>query len=147
MAKINIRLPEKFSFSVPMTVRIRDVNYGGHLDNAALLSLLHEARLSYLKSLGCTELDACGTGLIMTEAAVLYKGEAFHGDRLTVQMAADDITSRGFTFFYRVSRRDGGRETLIAAAQTGMLCFNYETRKVSHVPGTLKEKLAVGPED
>lgn len=143
MARIQIDMPQRFSFTTEITVRIRDINYGGHLDNAALLSLLHEARLAYLKSINCTELDACGTSLIMTDSAIEYKGEGFHGDRLIIQVAAGDMTSRGFTLFYRVTCSRDEQTTLIALAQTGMLCFNYKTRKVAHMPEKLKEKLSV----
>lgn len=141
MARIHIDMPSTFSFRTEMSVRIRDVNYGNHLDNAALLSLLHEARVRYLNSLGCSELDAFGTSLIMTDTAIVYKGEGFHGDRLTIEIKAGDISSRGFTLYYRVSCSRDGKEILIAQAQTGMLCFNYTTRKVSFMPDALKEKL------
>lgn len=141
MARIHVNMPKHFSFSTTISVRIRDINYGGHLDNAALLSIIHEARVRYLGSIGCTELDAGGSSLIMTDAAIEYKGEGFSGDRLTIQIAADEFSTRGFTLFYKVTCLRADKEVLIAHAQTGMLFFNYETRKVVHFPKSLKEKL------
>lgn len=141
MSRIRIEMPEQFSFITETTVRIRDINYGGHLDNAAVLSLLHEARVRYLKSLECTELDACGISLIMTDVAVEYKNEGFHNDRLRIQIAVSDLSSRGFSLFYRVTCLREHKEIVVALAQTGMLCFNYDTRKVSYMPEALKLKL------
>ncbi|GAA4320783.1 thioesterase family protein [Compostibacter hankyongensis] len=144
MSRIKIELPETFSFSTHIPVQVRDINYGGHLGNDSLVSLLHEARIRYLQSLGCSELDACGTGLIMSDLAVTYKGEGFRGDELLVEIAAGEFSSRGFDLLYRVGCRRETGTILIATAKTGMLCFDYSTRKVAALPGELREKLEVG---
>lgn len=65
MARLTLELPEHFAFYTEITVSIRDINYGGHLGNDAVLGLAHEARLRYLKSLGFSELDIGGLGLTM----------------------------------------------------------------------------------
>lgn len=134
-------MPENFAFTTTLPVRIQDINYGGHLGNDSLLSLLHEARIRYLQQMGCTELDACGTGLIMADVAIVYKGEGFHGDVLRIQVAAGELSSRGFVLFYNVTCLREEREFPIADARTGMLCFNYENRKVTSLSKALKEKL------
>jgi acyl-CoA thioesterase FadM len=141
MGRIKIEMPENFAFTTTLPVRIQDINYGGHLGNDSLLSLLHEVRIQYLQQMGCNELDACGTGLIMADVAIVYKGEGFHGDVLRIQVAAGELSSRGFVLFYNVTCSREEREFPIADARTGMLCFNYETRKVTSLPKALKEKL------
>jgi acyl-CoA thioesterase FadM len=141
MARIKIDLPEAFAFSTAIPIRVTDLNYGNHLGNDAVLSILHEARIRYLGHLGCSELDAFGTGLIMADAVILYKGEGFYGDVLKVEVAAGDISTRGFVLLYRVTSRRNDKEIAIAEAETGMLCFNYQTRKVVSLPQALKEKL------
>lgn len=143
MPRIILEMPEKFSFFTAIPVRITDINYGGHLGNDALLSILHEARIQYLQSIGCSELNAYGAGLIMADAAITYKGEGFQGDVLRIELAAGELTTRGFALFYRVSCRRDETDILIAEARTGMLCFNYETRKVTVLPDQLREKLTV----
>jgi len=141
MTRIKIEMPVNFSFAVSLPVRIQDINYGGHLGNDSLLSILHEARLQYLQQVGCSELDACGVSLIMSDAVIVYKGEGFYGDILQVQIAVDDISSRGFVLLYRVSCERNEREVLIAEGRTGMLCFDYKTRKVTSMTEALREKL------
>lgn len=142
MPRVKLELPENFSYSTTIPVRITDINYGGHLGNDSLLSILHEARVRYLQSVGCTELDACGVSLIMTDAAILYKGEGFQGDELLIQIAAGEVSTRGFVLYYSVSCERKGKTILIAEAQTGMLCFNYSVKKVTLLPDALKNKLA-----
>ncbi len=143
MPRIKIDLPEKFSFRTLIPVRIQDVNYGGHVGNDAVLSILHEARMQYLKRLGCSELEAEGVSMIMADVAIVYKGEGFHGDIFETELAAGDFTTRGFDLFYKVSatREDGVRRS-IAEAKTDMLCFDYRSGKVVSLPDALKEKLS-----
>lgn len=143
MSRIKIDLPEKFSFSARIPVRIQDVNYGGHVGNDAVLSILHEARMQYLRHLSCSEMEAEGVSMIMADVAIVYKGEGFHGDIFEVALAAGDFTTRGFDLFYKIyaTREDGVRRS-IAEAKTGMLCFDYRSGKVVSLPEALKEKLS-----
>nr|WP_225986667.1 thioesterase family protein [Rufibacter sp. LB8] len=121
-----------------MPIRITDLNYGGHLGNDALLSLLHEARLQYLHENGASELDFGGTGLIMSDVGIVYKGEGFYGDVLTVQVQATEFNKYGFDLVYRLTNQNGKE---IAYAKTGMLCFDYGARKLRTVPAEARERL------
>lgn len=134
-------MPSAYRFSCTIPVRIGDVNYGKHVGNDAIVSILHESRMQFLASIGCTELDAFGTGMIMSDLAVLYKGEAFYGDQLTVEVTADELSSAGFDLFYRISTERDGKKIILAEAKTGMICFNYEQRKVARLPEALKQQL------
>ena len=60
MARVKLALPESFSFETDIKVRISDINYGGHLGNDSVMSLIHEARLRFLEKYGYTELNVCG---------------------------------------------------------------------------------------
>jgi acyl-CoA thioesterase FadM len=119
------------------------MNYGNHLGNDALVSILHEARVKWLNSMNYTELNVEGAGLIMGELVVSYLNESFYGDVLTVQLAAGDITGAGFELYYLVETNGNGKKISIAKARTGMVCFDYSTRKVIPIPekfsGLLKQ--------
>ena len=73
MARIKIIIPEKIITQIIIPVRITEINYGNHLGNDALVSILHEARMQWLSQLGYTELNIENTGLIMSDLAVEYK--------------------------------------------------------------------------
>lgn len=141
MARIKIDLPPLFTFTTQIPIRITDLNYGGHLGNDAMLSLLHEARLQYLQHYGYTELNIGGKSLIMADVAIEYKAEGFYGDRLNIEMATADFSKYGFDLIYRVTNQTG---KLIALAKTGMLCFNYSTKKVVSVPSEVVLQLRPG---
>ena len=136
MARIKIHLPETFSFSTQIPVRISDINYGGHVGNDSILSLIHEARLHFLKSFGYTELEFAGVGLIMADAAIEFKGEAFYGDVLKAYVAVEEISRIGFELYYKLVK--GEDETVVAVAKTGMICFDYSKRKVTTVPEAVR---------
>jgi acyl-CoA thioesterase FadM len=132
VARIKLNLPETFSFSTDVRVRISDINYGNHLGNDALLSLVHEARLQFLQSRGFSELDIDGCGLILTDAVIVYKSQGFHGDLLTIFAAVDDFNKYGCDIFYKVIRKNGGKE--VARAKTGIVFFDYNRQKMVPVP-------------
>ena len=139
MPRVKVSLPTSFGFTTALPVRITDLNYGAHLGNDALLSLLHEARVQFLAHLGTAEFDpATKLGFIMADVAIEYKGEAFYGDVLTIRMAADDLNKYGFDLMYLVENQ-GGRE--VARAKTGMLCFDYTTRKLRALPPELATRV------
>jgi acyl-CoA thioesterase FadM len=138
MARIKIDLPDKFAFATNIPLRVSDINYGGHLGNDAVLSILHEARLQYLQHLGYSELRFGENALIMADVAIEYKGEGFMGDVLTVQIAPTGFTKYGFDLIYRVTNQ---QQKPIAYAKTGMLCFNYDTRKLASLTPEMRQQL------
>lgn len=140
MGRIKVDLPEQFLFSVTIPVRITDINYGGHVGNDSILSLLHEARIKYLEYLEFTELNIDGAGLIMSDVAIEYKAESFYGDSLRVSVSAGEFSKVSFDLFYKMETVRDGHIILIAKAKTGMVCYDYNQKKVIAVPEALKQK-------
>jgi acyl-CoA thioester hydrolase len=136
MARIKLDLPEKFDFSTEIAVRISDINYGGHLGHDSVLSLTHEARLRLLRKYDFTEIDIEGSGLIISDVAIVYKSEAFYGETLKIEVATSDFSKYGCDFIYKITEKVTGRE--IARAKTGIVFFDYENRKVAPVPEKFK---------
>ncbi len=86
MARVTLILPEKRIFETTLPITVADINYGGHLGNDRVLTLMHEARLRFLKSLGYADemsLDK-NIALFVADSVVVYKAEAFHGDTLRI---------------------------------------------------------------
>ncbi|MBS1781138.1 MAG: thioesterase family protein [Bacteroidetes bacterium] len=145
MSRVKIKFPdEKPLFSCSISVRIGDINYGNHLGNDSVLSIIHEARMQLLKSWGGNELDIKNNSLIMADVMISYRGEAFYGDKLNVGIYADDITDRSFDLLYHMSAEQNGQVKDIAHAKTGMLCFDYSTRKIALMNEELKTLLKGG---
>lgn len=141
MARIKIELPANFVFSTTIPVRITDVNYGGHVGNDSILSMLHEARMQFLSSRGYSELSLEGVSLIMADVAIEFKAELFYGEEVIASVAATEFSKVGFELYYKLEKEVEGARKLVATAKTGMICFNYDTRKVAAVPALAAEKL------
>ena len=134
MARIKLTLPELKIFTTKIAVRITDINYGNHLGNDALVSFLHEARMQWLTSLNYTELNIENAALIMADLAVEYKAESFYGDVLFIDIFIGEISKVSFEMFYKILTTRNRENILIAQAKTGMVCYDYEAKKVADIP-------------
>jgi acyl-CoA thioester hydrolase len=140
MPRTKLDLPAIFEFSTDIPVRITDINYGGHLGNDSLLSILQEARLRFLRQYAYSEKDVEGRGIIMLDAVVVYKSEAFYGDVLRVEVAVADVVNHGCDLLYRVTNKATGKE--VSCAKTSIAFFDYDRRKVVGVPEGFRAKFS-----
>lgn len=138
MPRLKIDLPAKKLFTVSIPVRITDINYGNHVGNNAIVEIIHEARVQFMQKHGFTELNVAGTALIMSELLVEYKNESFYGDVLEVEIFIGEITRVSFELFYQISTKRKEKKIIIVLAKTGMVSYNYETKKVTAVPEELR---------
>jgi acyl-CoA thioester hydrolase len=144
MARIKIDLPETFTFNCHIPVRITDINYGGHAGNDTVLSIIHEARMQFLKNIGYTEMGFAGVGMIMSDVVIEFKNELFYGDVIIVSVATGEISRIGFDLLYKLETlrpAKGDIKVLIATAKTGIICYDYQKKKIVSVPEEAKVKL------
>jgi len=132
MARIKLKLPEKFIFSTLIDVRITDINYGGHLGNDSVLGIIHEARVRLLADKGFSEGDIGGVGILMMDAVINFSSEGFYGDKLRIDVAVDEITNAGCDIYYRFV--NVANEKVIVKAKTNIAFYNYESKKVTRTP-------------
>lgn len=136
MPRAIVKLPEEFNFATEIPVRITDLNYGAHLGNDALLSIIHEARVRFLAAHSFSEKDVGGCGLIMADAVIVYRSQAFYGDVLKIEITADDFSKRACDLIYRISNAATGKE--VARAKTRIAFFDYEKNGTVEVPQVFK---------
>ncbi|MEO6833292.1 MAG: thioesterase family protein [Chitinophagaceae bacterium] len=142
--RVKINFPQQAPLGVfKIPVRITDINYGGHLGNDALLSMLQEARVQWLASAGFTELKTGSHGLIMADVMIAYRNESFYGDELKIALILGDSSARSFDILYQVSTLRDGKSILIAEAKTGMVCMDYTQRKIVTMDEQLKTLLGL----
>ena len=134
-------MEQDFRFSTEMEVSIGDINYGGHLGNDKFLVLFQEARLRYLDQFGFSEMSIGeDVSLIMSQAQVNFKAEAFWGDRLKIFVRISHLEKIRFTFDYLIIK-DEGAEVIVATGFTKMVGFNYKERKVKKLPSVFLNKI------
>src|SRR4051812_48983227 len=117
MSRIKLTVPSNIIDTIHIPVRITDINYGNHLGNDSLVSIIHEARVLWLKKYNYTELNVAGVGLIMSDLAVEYLNESFYGDVLITSIAAGEISRVSFELFYRIETIREEKNIIIAKAK------------------------------
>lgn len=139
MARAKLEVPSTFSFYTTIPVRITDLNYGGHVGNDSILSILHEVRLQFLKHWGCDEKNFFGAGLIMGDVTIEFKKELFYGDIIHASVTISSFEKVSFDIFYKLKVQAGEKMAVAALARTGMVCFNYDTKRIAAVPEEAKK--------
>src|SRR5438128_960515 len=127
MARVKIELPDSFQFTTEIKIRITDLNYGRHVGNDTVLSIIHEARMQFLRHYGHTEMNFSGIGLIMSDVGIEFKNELFYGDKIKIAVAIAEISKVSFALYYKLEKEAGEKLLPAAIARTGMVCYNYET--------------------
>ena len=123
-------MKDKEVFAGSYTIRVGDINYGGHMGNDRALLLFHDARIHFLEERGFSEIDIGGPGLIMGDAHVYFKKEVFRGDELKVYIHIDDIREISFVMHYSIMRED----IQVMHGHTKMISFDYDRKRVVKIP-------------
>lgn len=139
MPRVHIDLPEQFPFFTEVPILASDINFANHLGNDRLMGLLQEARIRFFKWLGYNEADVEGSSMILGDAALQYLSEGFHGDVVRIEVNIGDFSRCGMDIYYRATNLTTGK--LLCKAKTGLVFFNYTTRKVEAVPEKFKQTI------
>jgi len=142
MIRPKLEMPVSFAFQTAIPVRITDLNYGGHVGNDQILSMIHEARVQYLNFYGFEEMNLAGVGLIMRDVTIEFKSELFYGDIILASVQAADFSRIGFEIYYRLENEREGKKTVLVHARTGMVCYNYTAKKISSLPEPVRIALS-----
>lgn len=137
-----IKLPNitKPAFVTSLQVRIYDINYGNHLGNDALVSLLHESRVRFLKHHGFSELNIDGMGILITNLFVNYKAESFYDDNIDIYIGIGETSRTSIDLHYELRLQQTQKE--IAQAVTTIAFYDYSKLKVASIPKVFQEALS-----
>lgn len=141
MPRIKIDLPDNEIAIFHLKVRISDINYGNHVGNDSFVSIIHEARLQWLQQNSFNELDVGGTGLIMSDLAIEFKNESYYGDEIAIKISSGEISRVGFDLYYLLTTIRLNETIVLAKAKTGMVCYDYQNKKVAAIPEVLRKLL------
>lgn len=124
---------EGFDYVHRETVRFRDVDAMGHVNNAVFLTYLEEARISYLLRFG-----AGVTDMILARVEIDFCAPLRSGDELEIGVRAADIGTKSFELEYQVR----AAASVAAEAKTVIVSYDYETGRSVELPQSWKEALA-----
>jgi acyl-CoA thioester hydrolase len=118
-----------FRHRVEVVVRFADTDAMGHVNNAVYLTYCEIARIRYWTDL-TGEPIALGTAgaesLILAEARITYRAQAFHGEVVTVETRAARIGRSSFTLEHRLlAAAPGAQPRLVAVSKSILVRYDY----------------------
>jgi len=128
-----------------LSVRFRDCDPLGHVNNAVYLTYLEQARFNLWRSqLGyipnmATVGERRGLGFILARAECDFKAQARYGDELEVRLALDEIGQKSFAYVYEIV--DVSTRRVVASARTVQVRFDYDDGRSVAIDEALKEQL------
>lgn len=129
MPRFKLKELDKYTYSIEIPIRITDINYGRHLGNDSMISILHEARFRFVQQIGF--IDELEAGMILQDLCVQFKAETFYNDKLTVHIGIDEISNHSCRIYYKVTNME---MKIAALAETGIVFIDYATKKLCSVP-------------
>lgn len=142
MSRVQVNLPQNHVFTTEIPLRIDDINFGGHMGNDAVLTLAQEARTRFFNHFGFEERDIDGNGILIADAAIVFKAQAFYGDILRVDLGITDIGRKGCDITYLFTNRES--ESEVVRAKTGIVFFDYGKQQVVRIPPIFLQRLGLG---
>ncbi len=129
----SISAVEGFAFVHRETVRFRDVDTLGHVNNAVFLTYLEDARIAYLVPLGA-EVE----NMILARVEIDFRAPLRMGDELEIGVRPAGVGTKSFELEYEVHSGN----TVAAEAKTVLVSFDYESGESVDVPQAWREALA-----
>jgi acyl-CoA thioester hydrolase len=78
----------------------------------------------------------------MSDVAIEFKNEAFYGDVIIISVAATSFSKVAFELYYKLEKDNNEKRITVAVAKTGMVCYDYQQKKIIAIPASVKENLA-----
>ena len=121
-----------FPFVHCETVRFRDVDTLGHVNNAVYLTYLEQARIAFL-----SPHDADYTQMILARCEIDFRAQISIGEVVEVSVWPARVGNKSFELAYEM--RVGDR--LVAEAKTVLVAFDYERGETQPVPDAWRKLL------
>lgn len=124
--------PSDWLITVRLTVRFRDCDPYGHVNNAVYLTYLENSRFALWKAQDIK-------GVILARAEVDYRAQATYGDELEVRTRLVALGRSSFQYEYEIRNVASG--DLILSARTVQVHFDYDAQRPVEMPDEFRTRL------
>jgi len=125
-------------FTISFTVRFRDVDAIGHVNNAVYFTYMEQARTEYwMRLFGLESLNQIS--FIVARAECDFKKPAHFGDEIEVSIWTSSVGNTSFVWEYEI--RNAKDSDLFAKGKTIQVYFDYRLRKGIPIPAEISKKL------
>ena len=123
----------RVSFVHTETVRFRDLDSMGHMNNAVYATFLEQARLAFLEQHG-----AHVHNMILARIEIDFRSPAEFGETIEIAVTPTRVGTKSFDLEY-VMR---AAERVVAEAKTVLVAYDYAEARSVEIPEEWKERLA-----
>jgi acyl-CoA thioester hydrolase len=128
------------TYTHPITVRYRDLDPQGHVNNAVYLTYLESARIGYYQQVGLYHPeDRVLTGMVVVRNEIDYLAPIQLGTRLHVGLRVEKLGSKSITFSFQMASEPDG--TLLARGKSVMVSYDNEKEQGIPIPPAWREKI------
>ena len=121
------------------TVRFRDLDPMGHVNNAVYLTWIETARIEFLRSLGAFDgPDTTEMTMILARAEVDFRAPLGFGEEVELRVGLARVGTKSFDLVYEL--RSG--ERVVAEARTVLVTYDYAKAAPIEIPAAWRERLA-----
>ncbi len=122
-----------FPFVHRETVRFRDLDALGHVNNAVYLTYLEQARVAFLRPH-----DADYTEMILARCEIDFRAQVSLGETVEIALTPSRVGTKSFELSYEMKVG----ERLVAEAKTVLVAYDYERSESRPLPEAWRKLLA-----
>jgi acyl-CoA thioester hydrolase len=115
------------------TVRFRDLDAMGHLNNAVYATFLEQARMAYLEPQG-----AKVRSMILARLEIDFRAPVELGETVSITVTPTRVGTKSFDLEYVLTV---GSRT-VAEAKTVLVAYDYDNAQSMEIPTNWKERFA-----
>jgi acyl-CoA thioester hydrolase len=130
---------EGFRHVVPITVRFRDIDAMGHVNNAVFFTYLETARVDYMRDVVflLEGRDLTQVGLILAQISCQFQAPIFYGQLVEVGTRAVEMRNSSFIIEHRIEA-DG---QLAALAEAVVVHYDYQAGRSVRIPDEIRARV------
>ena len=130
----------EFRFFYPVQIRYADLDAQWHVNNARFLTILEQARLSYIRQLGLWDGKSfLDLGLIVADVHIAYKAPIELEEEIQVALRVDRIGNKSMTMINEIRNTKDG--SLKAQAEVVMVTYDFHSKATIPVPESWRKKI------
>jgi len=115
------------------TVRFRDLDAMGHVNNAVFATYLEQARIAFLSPNGAEVED-----MILARLEIDFRTPVEFGETVEISVQPTRVGTKSFDLEYVLRAAD----RVVAEAKTVLVAYDYEQARSVELPDEWKERLA-----
>ena len=125
---------DQFTHFSVISTRWRDMDYRQHINHAAYLTYMENARLEYADHHFDQNLN-----FILASLTVDYHSQLFHPANLDIGQKVVDVGNKSFKMLGAIFQKEEADP--VVTTLTSLVCFDYKTQKTCPIPEAIRNKL------